>query len=114
MNIFVISVITLLNMYDSKKEISLMRLIGVSMGKINLLYIIQNGFIGLISTLLAFLASRGCLLLMGEFVASMGIVLDWAQIYAFEIVIMAIVFIISVLPTVICTLNMSRKDGISE
>ena len=114
MNIFVISVITLLNMYDSKKEISLMRLIGVSMGKINLLYIIQNGFIGLLSTLLAFLASRGCLLLMGEFVASMGIVLDWAQIYAFEIVIMAIVFIISVLPTVVCTLNMSRKDGISE
>jgi ABC-type antimicrobial peptide transport system permease subunit len=114
MNIFVISVITLLNMYDSKKEISLMRLIGVSMGKINLLYIIQNGFIGLLSTLLAFLASRGCLLLMGEFVASMGIVLDWSQIYAFELVIMAIVFIISVLPTVVCTLNMSRKDGISE
>ena len=36
MNIMVISIITLLNMYHSSKEISLMRLIGISMGKINL------------------------------------------------------------------------------
>lgn len=114
MNIFIISVITLLNMYDSKKEISLMRLIGIGMNKINLLYIIQNGIIGLISTLLALLASRLCLVMMDEFVASMGIVLNSSQIYPFEFVIMAVVFIISVLPTVICTLNMSRKDGLSE
>ena len=114
MNIFIISVITLLNMYDSKKEISLMRLIGIGMNKINLLYIIQNGIIGLISTILALITSRLCLLAMGEYVASMGIVLNWAKIYSFEFVIMAVVFIISVLPTVICTVNMSRKDGISE
>ena len=56
MNIFIISVITLLNMYDSKGEISLMRLIGISMKKINLIYIIQNGIIGLASTILAFLS----------------------------------------------------------
>ena len=114
MNIFVISVITLLNMYDSKKEIALMRLIGIGMNKINLLYVIQNGFIGLISTLLAFGVSRLCLTMMGEFVASMGIVLDSARIYPLELVIMAVVFVISVLPTVICTVNMSRKDGISD
>ena len=113
MNIFIISVITLLNMYDSRKEISLMRLIGVGMNKINLLYIIQNGIIGIISTLLAFATSRLCLIMMGEFVASMGIVLNSSQIYPFELVIMAVVFVISVLPTVVCTLNMSRKDGIS-
>jgi len=114
MNIFIISVITLLNMYDSKKEISLMRLIGIGMNKINMLYIIQNGIIGLISTLLAFGVSRLCLVLMGEFVASMGIVLDRAKIYPLELAIMAVVFVISVLPTVICTLNMSKKDGVSE
>lgn len=114
MNIFIISVITLLNMYDSKKEISLMRLIGIGMNKINLVYIIQNGIIGLISTLLAFACSRLCLMLMGEYVASMGIVLDTAKIYPMELIIMAVVFVISVLPTVICTVNMSKKDGISE
>lgn len=114
MNIFIISVITLLNMYDSKKEISLMRLIGIGMNKINLVYIIQNGIIGLLSTLLAFVCSRLCLMLMGGYVASMGIVLDTAKIYPMELAIMAVVFVISVLPTVICTVNMSKKDGISE
>ena len=114
MNIFIISVITLLNMYDSKKEIALMRLIGIGMNKINLVYIIQNGIIGLISTILAFICSRLCLMLMGGYVASMGIVLDTAKIYPVEIVIMAVVFVISVLPTVVCTLNMSKKDGINE
>ena len=114
MNIFIISVITLLNMYDSKKEIALMRLIGIGMNKINLLYIIQNGIIGLVSTLLAFAASRLCLALMSGFVASMGIVLDVARIYPLEGVIMAVVFVISVLPTVVCTLQMSRRDGVAQ
>lgn len=114
MNIFIISVITLLNMYDSKKEIALMRLIGIGMSKINMLYILQNGIIGLISTVLAFAASRLCLVLMGEFVASMGIVLNSSKIYPLELAIMALIFTISVIPTVVCTLNMSRKDGLSD
>jgi ABC-type lipoprotein release transport system permease subunit len=114
MNIFIISVITLLNMYDSRNEIALMRLIGVSMGRINLLYVIQNGIIGLVSTLLALLSSRLCLIMMSGFVSDMGIVLDFTRLYPFEIAIMAAVFLISVLPTVICTLNMSKKDGLSE
>ena len=114
MNIFIISVITLLNMYDSKKEISLMRLIGISMNKVNMLYIIQNAIIGFVSTILALLCSRLCILMIGGYVASMGIVLDFAKIYPFEFVIMAIVFIISILPTVFCTLKMSRQDGVAE
>ena len=114
MNIFIISVITLLNMYDSKKEINLMRLIGISMGKINLLYIIQNAIIGFASTLLALLCSRGCLLLIGDYVADMGIVLDCVKVYPFEFWIMAIVFAISILPTIICTLKMSKENGMSD
>ena len=51
---------------------------------------------------------------MGGYVASMGIVLDVAKIYPLEIAIMGVVFVISVLPTIICTLNMSKKDGINE
>lgn len=114
MNICIISVITLLNMYDSQKEIALMRLIGIGMNKINLLYIIQNGFIGIVSTALAFGVSRLCLILVRSYVASMGIVLNVSKIFPLEWAIMAVVAFISVLPTVICTLNMSKKDGISE
>ena len=114
MNLCIISVITLLNMYDSKKEISLMRLIGIGMNKINLLYIIQNGIIGFVSTIAAFGVSRLCLIAARDYVSSMGIVLDVSKVYPLELAIMAVVFVISVLPTVICTLNMSKKDGISE
>ena len=114
MNIMIISIITLLNMYHSAKEISLMRLIGISMKKINLLYIIQNSLIGFVSILLAFGVSRLCLVFMKDYVASMGVVLNVAKVYPLEIVILLGVFLISVLPTVVCTFMMSGKDGISE
>ena len=91
-----------------------MRLIGISMKRINLLYFIQNAIVGLASTLLSLLVSRLCLLAMREYVASMGIVLNAAEIYPLEWLLMAAVFLISVLPTVIATFSMSRKDEINE
>lgn len=112
MNIMVISIITLLNMYHSAKEISLMRLIGISMKRINLLYIIQNSIMGLLSVLLAFGVSRLCMLLMNDYVESMGVVLNMGKLYPAEFLILFAVFVISVLPTVIWTFCMSRKDSI--
>ena len=91
-----------------------MRLIGISMKKINLLYIIQNSIMGLCSVLLAFAVSRGCMFLMNDYVESMGVVLNVSKVYPMEFVILLSVFIISVLPTVIWTFAMSRKDSISE
>ena len=114
MNIMIISIITLLNMYHSAKEISLMRLIGISMKKINLLYIIQNSIMGLVSVLLAFGVSRLCMFLMNDYVESMGIVLNMSKAYPLEFIILLAVFIISVLPTVIWTFCMSRKDSIAD
>ena len=114
MNIMIISIITLLNMYHSAKEIALMRLIGISMKRINLLYIIQNSLIGLVSTLLAFGLSRLCLIGMGDYVADMGVVLNLTKIYPVEILILVGIFVISVLPTVVWTAVTARKDGISE
>ena len=114
MNIMIISIITLLNMYHSAKEISLMRLIGISMKRINLLYIIQNGIMGLLAVLLAFAVSRGCMLLMNDYVESMGVVLNVSKTYPVEFIILFVVFLISVLPTVIWTFSMSRKDSIAD
>lgn len=114
MNIMIISIITLLNMYHSAKEISLMRLIGISMKKINLLYIIQNGIMGLLSVILAFGVSRLCMLLMNDYVESMGVVLNMEKVYPMEFIILGAIFLISVIPTVIWTFSMSRKDGINE
>lgn len=114
MNIMVISIITLLNMYHSAKEISLMRLIGISMKKINLLYIVQNSLMGFISVVLAFIVSRTLMLFMNDYVESMGVVLNMSVVYPLELVILFGVFVISVLPTVIWTFIMSRKDSIAD
>lgn len=114
MNIIVISIITLLNMYHSAKEISLMRLIGISMKKINLLYLIQNSIIGAISTVIAFGVSRLCLLLMGDYVATMGVVLNLNKVYPLEIIILVGIFLISVIPTIICTFVMAKRDSLAE
>ena len=114
MNVFVITLIALLSAYDSRGEISLMRLIGVSMGRINLLYLIQNAVAGAVALVLALLAAHGCLLGIRSYVASMGIVLDATRIYPVEWAILLLVFVISILPTSIMTLRMSRRDSIDR
>ncbi|MBO4885691.1 MAG: ABC transporter permease [Clostridia bacterium] len=112
MNIIVISVITLLNLFDAKKEISLMRLIGVSMRRIAQLYLIQNSITGLCAVVLAMLMSHGCLALMSGLAARMGIVLSVDAVYAPEWGIAALVFVISVLPTMACILRMSARESL--
>ena len=114
MNIFVISTITILNMYDSQKEIALMRLIGIGTDKINVLFLLQNGIVGLLSTGISFAFSRLCLLFFGEYASTMGIVFDTAKVYPFEWLIMAVVFVISVLPTFLCTIHIAKKDIIKN
>ncbi|MGN1005789.1 MAG: FtsX-like permease family protein, partial [Aristaeellaceae bacterium] len=114
MNVFVITLIALLSAYDSRSEISLMRLIGVSMGKINLLYLIENAVAGAIALALSLLAAHGCLLGIRSFVAGMGIVLNAAKIYPAEWAILLLVFAVSILPTSIMTLRMSRRDGVDR
>ena len=114
MNIFVISMIALLNAYDARKEIMLMRLIGVSMGKINLLYLMQNAMVNAAALLLSLLAAHAGLAGIRSFVAGMGIALDAAKVYPLEWGILALVFVVSILPTSILTARMSRKDGIDR
>ncbi|MCR5309684.1 MAG: ABC transporter permease [Bacilli bacterium] len=112
MNVLVISVVTLLNMKASEKEIKLMRLIGISMGKINLIYLIQNAIIGLFSVILAFGLSRIGLLAMGSYALGKGVVLNNSVIYFTEIILLVGVFVINILPTLIWTLVQSKKDGL--
>ena len=114
MNLFVVSVIALLNMYDSRHEISLMRLIGISMNRINLLYLTQNALTGLIAMILSLAFTHLGLLALRNFVASMGIVLNAAKVYPMEWLILAAVFMLSILPTAICTQRMSRRDSLER
>ena len=54
------------------------------------------------------------MVLMNDYVESMGVVLNMSKVYAAEFLILLAVFIISVLPTVIWTFSMSKKDGITD
>lgn len=114
MNVFVITLIALLNAYDSREEISLMRLIGISMKKINLLYLMQNALAGAAALALALILAHAGLLVMRGFVAGMGIVLNAQRIYPMEWLILLGVFIISIIPTSAMTLHMSRRDSIDR
>lgn len=114
LNIVIITIITWLNMVNSRKEIALMRLIGIGMGKVKGLYLLQNGLIGLCGAILAFGLSRLCMVFMKRYVASMGVVLDTGKIYPMEFVILAGVFVISILPTLICVGRMAKQDGLGE
>lgn len=111
MNLFVVSVIAMLNMHDSRREIALMRLIGVSMGKINRLYLIQNALTGLCAAALSLAFSHLCLRLIHAFVASMGIVLNAWRVYPMEWVILLAVFLLSILPTTLLTRRMAGRDS---
>ena len=111
MNFAIIGIITLLNTYHAKKEIALMRLIGISAGKINLLYLIQNLLIGLVAVGAAFALSRVCLAFMGDFVSHMGVVLSARAVYWPEILILLGVLAVSVLPTAVWTALMARRDS---
>lgn len=114
MNIFVITLIALLNAYDSRDEIALMRLIGISMRKINMLYLIQNAIAGAAAIMLALALAHAGLMSIRSFVASMGIVLNAWNIYPMEWRILLAVFIISIIPTSAMTLHMSRRDGVDR
>lgn len=113
MNLFVVSVIALLNMYDSRREIALMRLIGVSMGKINRLYLIQNALAGLCAMALSLLTAHLCLWGMRGFVARMGIVLNAQRVYPLEWAILGVVFALTLLPTALLTRRMARRDSLA-
>ena len=114
MNLFVVSVIALLSLYDARREIAIMRLIGISMGSIDRLYLIQNALTGLLAMALSLGLSHLCLALMRDFVAGMGIVLNATRIYPFEWAILFAVFLLSILPTSIATRRMAGKDGIEH
>ena len=112
MNLLVISVIAALNLYDQRREIALMRLIGVSMGRINQLYLLQNAIIGLAAVGLSLLSAHLILWVVRGFVAGMGISLNALHIYGLEWAILAVVFAVSTLPTMLMTMSMSRHDPV--
>ena len=101
MNLFIISVITMLNMYDVKKDIELLRLIGVSKGRIEAVVYIQTLIILCVSLLAGLGLSRLFMTMIGTFTQSMGIVLDTGKFYGLEFAIAGVIAATAFLPVFI-------------
>lgn len=114
MAFMIIYIIALLNMHDAKKDIKLMRLLGISKGKINGILVIQNLFITIISIVFSVLICRGLLLAVNGFTSSMGIVVNYLKFYREEIFIIIAVVILSLLPAFIANIKSFRQDPINN
>ena len=112
MNLFVVTMIALMSAYDAKDEIALMRLIGISMGKIRRMYLLENALAALCAMLLSLLGAHALLSGMRSYVAGMGIVLAAWRVYPMEWLILLAVFVLSLLPTYLMTWRMARQDGL--
>ena len=114
MNLFIISVITMLNMYDVKKDIELLRLIGVSKGRIEAVVYLQNLFVLTVSLLAGFGLSRLFLNIVGGITQNMGIVFDAARFYSLELAIMGAVAVTVFLPLIVAVKSVFAGRIIDE
>ena len=110
MNFFIICVITMLNMTDIRKDITLFRLIGVSKGRIELIITIQTALIVFTSVLAGFAASRLLMPVIEIVTRSMGVVLNAGKFYPLEISIMGVVMLMTWLPISFAVNAQLRKE----
>jgi len=114
MNLFIVSVITMLNMYDTKKDIELFRLIGVSKGRIKAVIYIQNLIVLFASVIFGFALSRVSMIAVGSITEAMGIVLDTGKLYALEYGIAGVVAVTAFLPLYIAVQRVFAGRVIDE
>lgn len=114
MAFLIIYIIALLNMHDAKKDIKLMRLLGISKGKINAILIIQNLIISITSVILSVGICRILLLAVNEFTSTMGIVVNYLKFYNEEILIVLAVVVLSLIPSFIANIKSFKQDPINN
>ena len=112
MNIFVVAVVAMLGLYDARREIALMRLIGVRMRTIARLFLLENFLVGALAAILSLVGSRLCIQVLSGFASSMGIVLNAGAVYPAEWGILFGVLALGVLPTAALSQRMARRDGL--
>jgi len=114
MAFLIIYIIALLNMHDAKKDIKLMRLLGISKGKINGILIIQNLIITLVSVIISVFICRGLLLAVNGFTSSMGIVINYLKFYNEEILIILAIIVLSLIPSFVANIKSFKQDPINN
>lgn len=107
--ILTIYVLMLLNLYDSQHDMKLMRLIGISSKRVNILYLIQNVIIGVIAIFIGIVGRIGIMLGIAGICETKGIILNIGKIYPMEIIFIIILFVFMFLPSTIHRVIALRK-----
>jgi len=110
MSFVIIYMITLMMMQDVKKDVLLMRLLGLQRKNISGIIFIQNIIVSVIGVIVAFIFTRLALLLTNNITASVGIVMNYSKIYSEEYLIMIAVIIISLIPTFVSLLKTFERS----
>lgn len=113
MNLFVICVITMLNMYDIRKDIYLLRLIGVSKKRIETIVYIQNLIISVTAVLIGFLLSRVSMSFVKSITENIGVVLNANKFYTPELVIIFAVVVMTFIPMMIAV-KRTFRGGVAD
>lgn len=114
MAFMIIYIIALLNMHDAKKDIKLMRLLGISKGKINGILVIQNLAVTLVAIVLSVVLCRGLLIAVNDFTSGMGIVINYLKFYNEEILIIVGIIVASLIPSFLANIKSFSKDPIND
>lgn len=110
MSFVIISMINIMVMQDLKKDIILMRLLGLKRSVISKIVIIQNMIVSSIAIVLSFISTRICLELANQVTSSMGVVMNAKKVYGGELYILILVFIVSLLPMSFGLMRILRRE----
>lgn len=110
MSVILLFVISLLTAQDLRKDIKLMRYLGISQTKISLSFMLQSTFISLFSVSFAFLLSHVLLNYVNNISTGYGIVINPMKFYTNEYVVLGIMFFITLLPTFLYIIKFFKKD----
>lgn len=110
MSFVIIYMINLMVMQDVKKDVLLMRLLGMQRKNISKIILFQNSLVSLIGVIIAFVFTRVSLLLVNNITSSMGIVMNYKKTYGSEYIIMLIVIVISLIPAFISLIRLFERS----
>lgn len=110
MSVMLLFIITLLTAQDLRKDIQLMRFLGISSTKIKTIFLIQSSIISVISLIISFILSHVALGYINGISTGYGIVINPTQIYTNEYLVMIIMFVVTLLPISLYMSKFFKKD----
>lgn len=110
MSFVIIYMINLMMMQDVKKDVLLMRLLGLQRKNITGIILVQNILVSIVGVCIAFVFTRLSLMLVNNITAAVGIVMNYSKVYMGEYLIMGIVVIVSLIPTLISLAKMFERS----